>query len=106
VEMLPYDTSMGEFRAHYAGFFDPGFGDHGSDQSGDQSGKAQLQGTPAVLEVRGFEDDLIIRHRQPICRMVYERLAAKPERVYHDKIGSHYATQRGPALSKYFRQDG
>ncbi len=96
VEMLPYDTSMGEFRAHYAGFFDPGFG-HGED--GDE------QGTPAVLEVRGFEDDLIIRHRQPICRMVYERLAARPTRLYHGGIGSHYAQQRGPALSKYFRQD-
>ncbi len=94
VEMLPYDTSAGEFRAHYAGFFDPGFG-HGAD--GDE------QGTPAVLEVRGFEDDLIIRHRQPICRMVYERLAALPERLYHGGIGSHYARQRGPALSKYFR---
>ncbi len=25
-EMLPYDTRAGEFRVHYAGFFDPGFG--------------------------------------------------------------------------------
>ena len=25
-EMLPYDTFVGEFRVHYAGFFDPGFG--------------------------------------------------------------------------------
>lgn len=93
VEMLPYDTTAGEFRAHYAGFFDPGFG-FGTDGS--------EQGTTAVLEVRAYEDDLIVRHRQPICRMVYERLAAPPERVYSSGIGSHYAQQKGPALSKFF----
>lgn len=93
VEMLPYDTTAGEFRAHYAGFFDPGFG-YGT--GGDE------QGTTAVLEVRAYEDDLIVRHRQPICRMVYERLAAPPQRVYSAGIGSHYAAQTGPALSKFF----
>jgi len=92
VEMLPYDTSAGEFRAHYAGFFDPGFG------YGD---RGQLVGTPAVLEVRPYEDDLILRHRQPVCMMAYERMVALPERVY-GTLGSHYGTQRGPALSKYF----
>ena len=94
VEMLPYDTSAGEFRAHYAGFFDPGFG-YGL--------KGEDKGTPAVLEVRAWEDDLIVRHRQPVCRMAYETLAAPPERLYHASIGSTYATQRGPKLSKFFR---
>jgi len=94
VEMLPYDTSAGEFRAHYAGFFDPGFG-YGLE--------GEELGTPAVLEVRAYEDDLIIRHRQPICRMAYESLSAAPDRLYHASIGSNYARQRGPKLSKFFR---
>lgn len=94
VEMLPYDTSAGEFRAHYAGFFDPGFG---------FGLKGEGRGTPAVLEVRPYEDDLIIRHRQPVCKMVYERLDRVPGRVYGADMGSHYAHQRGPRLSKHFR---
>jgi dCTP deaminase len=94
VEMLPYDTSAGEFRAHYAGFFDPGFG----------WGEAgELRGTPAVLEVRPYEDDLLVRHRQPVCKMAFERLAAPPERLY-GQSGNHYATQRGPRLSKFFAE--
>ena len=92
-EMLPYDTSAGEFRAHYAGFFDPGFG----------YGRAgELRGTPAVLEVRPYEDDLIVRHRQPVCKMAYERLTARPDVLYGAGIRSHYAEQRGPRLSKFF----
>jgi dCTP deaminase len=90
VEMLPYDMCAGEFRAHYAGFFDPGFG-HGP----------QVRGTPAVLEVRPYEDDLIVRHRQPVCRMAYERLQELPDRTYG--AGNHYAHQRGPKLSRVFR---
>ncbi len=92
-EMLPYDTSAGEFRAHYAGFFDPGFGFDG-------------HGTPAVLEVRPYEDDLIVRHRQPVCKMAYERLISPPTTLYGARRGSHYAQQRGPRLSKLFADDG
>lgn len=95
VEMLPYDTSAGEFRAHYAGFFDPGFG-YGE--------KGEIKGTPAVLEVRPYEDDLIVRHRQPVCKMAYERLTAKPDKLYGVGMPSNYAQQRGPRLSKFFRQ--
>lgn len=93
VEMLPFDTGAGEFRAHYAGFFDPGFG-YGQ--------QGELRGTPAVLEVRPYEDDLIVRHRQPVCKMAYERLTAPPERLYGEGIASNYARQRGPRLSKFF----
>lgn len=93
VEMLPYDTSAGEFRAHYAGFFDPGFG---------YGGGGELCGTPAVLEVRPYEDDLIVRHRQPVCKMAYERLTAAPSKIYGVGMRSHYAGQRGPRLSKLF----
>lgn len=98
VEMLPYDTSAGEFRAHYAGFFDPGFGFARSDAS---AGGAQ--GTPAVLEVRPYEDDLIVRHRQPVCKMAFERLLAPPKQLY-GQSGNHYAEQRGPRLSKFFAE--
>ncbi|MCB9892882.1 MAG: 2'-deoxycytidine 5'-triphosphate deaminase [Planctomycetes bacterium] len=95
VEMLPYDTSAGEFRAHYAGFFDPGFG---------FGEKGEVKGTPAVLEVRPYEDDLIVRHRQPVCKMAYEKLIAPPGKLYGVGVRSNYAAQRGPKLSKFFRQ--
>lgn len=95
VEMLPYDTSAGEFRAHYAGFFDPGFG---------YGAKGEIKGTPAVLEVRPYEDDLIVRHRQPVCKMAYERLTAPPDKLYGVGVKSNYAAQRGPRLSKFFKQ--
>jgi dCTP deaminase len=95
VEMLPYDTSAGEFRAHYAGFFDPGFG---------WSPGGAGRGTPAVLEVRPHDDDLILRHGQPICKMAFESLAGRPRRPYGDgKSGSHYQDQRGPRLSRFVR---
>lgn len=93
VEMLPYETTAGEFRAHYAGFFDPGFG-YG------ENGK--VLGTPAVLEVRPYDDDLILRHGQPICKMAYERLCGATDRAYGASGTNHYADQRGPRLSKYF----
>jgi len=96
VEMLPYDTSAGEFRAHYAGFFDPGFG-YGE--------KGEIKGTPAVLEVRPYEDDLIVRHRQPVCKMAYEKLTERPQKLYGVGMRSNYAQQRGPRLSKFFRGD-
>lgn len=96
VEMSPYDPTKGEFRTHYAGFFDPGwgFGDDGS-----------LTGTPAVLEVFTHDLDFIVRDGQPILKMVYERLIDRPEKVYGTaEMQSHYQYQRGPTLSKHFRR--
>ncbi len=93
VEMLPYETTAGEFRAHYAGFFDPGFG---------YGVCGEVLGTPAVLEVRPYDDDLILRHGQPICKMAYERLCGTTEQIYGVGGSNHYAHQRGPRLSKYF----
>ena len=90
-EMVPYDASAGEFRAHYAGFFDPGFGII--------AGKPT--GATAVLEVRPHEDDLILRHGQPICAMAYERLTRPCTRLYGTRANT-YATQQGPKLSKHF----
>lgn len=92
-EMSPIDIRAGDFRAQYAGFFDPGWG-LGPDKS--------LQGTPAVLEVRSFEDNITIRRGQGICSMVFERMASVPDVVY-GQAGNTYMTQRGPRLSKHFK---
>jgi dCTP deaminase len=90
-EMLPYDTFVGEFRVHYAGFFDPGFG-------AVESGGA---GSRAVLEVRSHEVPFLIEHGQIVGRLVYERLITRPDKLYGATIGSSYQRQ-GLALSKHF----
>ena len=91
-EMLAYDTAMGEFRVHYAGFFDPGFGH--ADAGG--------EGTRAVLEVRSHEVPFMLEDGQRVGHLVYERLIARPDRLYGADIGSSYQRQ-GLALSKHFR---
>jgi dCTP deaminase len=91
-EMLAYDTAMGEFRVHYAGFFDPGFGH--ADAGG--------EGTRAVLEVRSHEVPFVLEDGQRVGRLVYERLIARPDRLYGQGIGSSYQCQ-GLALSKHFK---
>ncbi len=91
-EMLPYDTFVGEFRVHYAGFFDPGFG-------AAESGGA---GSRAVLEVRSHEVPFLIEDGQIVGRLVYERLIARPDKLYGTPIGSSYQRQ-GLALSKHFK---
>jgi dCTP deaminase len=90
-EMVPFDPTAGEFRAHYAGFFDPGWGII----------DGQARGAPAVLEVRPHQDDIILRHGQPICAMAYEQLQRPCQRLYGD-CGNNYASQEGPRLSKHF----
>jgi dCTP deaminase len=96
-EMLAYDTAMGEFRVHYAGFFDPGFG---LPESG--GGEAGSDGTRAVLEVRSHEVPFVLEDGQRVGRLVYERLIARPDRLYGAGIGSSYQRQ-GLALSKHFK---
>ncbi|MBI4022731.1 2'-deoxycytidine 5'-triphosphate deaminase [Candidatus Berkelbacteria bacterium] len=91
-EMMAYDIAAGEFRSHYAGFFDPGFG-YGKNGT--------IKGTPAVLEILPHEN-VILRHRQPVCKMIFERLLDLPDRVYGVDIKSNYHKQRGPQLSKHF----
>jgi dCTP deaminase len=91
-EMLPYDTFVGEFRVHYAGFFDPGFGVP-------EIGGA---GSRAVLEVRSHEVPFLIEHGQILGRLVYERLIARPDKLYGSPIGSSYQRQ-GLTLSKVFK---
>lgn len=90
-EMLPIDPSVGEFRVHYAGFFDPGFG----------TAEAGGLGSRAVLEVRSRETPFLLEDGQVVARLVYEPLAEKPARLYGDS-GSHYQSQ-GLKLSKHFR---
>jgi dCTP deaminase len=92
-EMLPYDTFVGEFRVHYAGFFDPGFG----------AAEAGGSGSRAVLEVRSHEVPFLIEHGQTMGRLVYEPLIARPDQLYGMGIGSSYQSQ-GLALSKHFKK--
>jgi dCTP deaminase len=92
-EMIPYDAFVGEFRVHYAGFFDPGFG----------SAEAEGTGSRAVLEVRSHEVPFLIEHGQVVGRMLYEPLIARPDRLYGGAIGSSYQRQ-GLALSKHFKK--
>jgi dCTP deaminase len=92
-EMLPYDTFVGEFRVHYAGFFDPGFG-------APETGGA---GSRAVLEVRSHEVPFLIEDGQIVGRLVYERLIGRPDKLYGSPIGSSYQRQ-GLALSKHFKK--
>jgi len=91
-EMAPYLAMVGEFRVHYAGFFDPGFG-HAA------AGSAGARG---VLEVRCHEAPFVLEHGQTVGRLVYERMAAVPDRLYGTKIASSYQGQ-GLKLSKHFR---
>ena len=91
-EMVPIDPLVGEFRVHYAGFFDPGFG-HGA------SGGA---GSRGVLEVRSHDVPFILDHGQIVARLVYERMADRPDTLYGSGIGSNYQAQ-GLKLSKHFR---
>jgi dCTP deaminase len=91
-EMVPYDPLVGEFRVHYAGFFDPGFGHQASGG----------EGSRAVLEVRSHEIPFILEHGQIVGRLVYEHMAELPKKLYGDDIGSHYQAQ-GLKLSKHFR---
>jgi dCTP deaminase len=91
-EMAPIDPAIGEFRVHYAGFFDPGFG-QGSD------GRPSAR---AVLEVRSRDVPFLLEDGQPVGRLVYEKLAGPPDALYGADATSNYQHQ-GLKLSKHFR---
>ncbi|OPB31150.1 2'-deoxycytidine 5'-triphosphate deaminase [Bartonella sp. AR 15-3] len=91
-EMKPFDPLIGEFRVHYAGFFDPGFGNM----------EISRKGARAVLEVRNHEIPFILEHGQIIGRLVYERMLNRPLKLYGHDVGSHYQGQ-GLKLSKHFK---
>lgn len=89
-EMAPIAPEIGEFRAHYAGFFDPGFG----------ANEAGGQGSRAVLEVRGRDVPFLLRHGQAVAKLVFEPMSEIPDTLYGAQ-GSHYQNQ-GLRLSKHF----
>ena len=91
-EMAPYVAMVGEFRVHYAGFFDPGFG------YADAGGA----GSRGVLEVRCHEAPFVLEHGQIVGRLVYEHMAALPDALYGREIKSNYQGQ-GLKLSKHFK---
>jgi dCTP deaminase len=91
-EMAPYLAMVGEFRVHYAGFFDPGFG----------NATAGGAGSRGVLEVRCHEAPFVLEHGQSVGRLVYERMQDVPERLYGADLGSNYQGQ-GLKLSKHFK---
>lgn len=91
-EMVAYDTMVGEFRVHYAGFFDPGFGYGG-----------EGHGSRAVLEVRSHEVPFLLEHGQTVGWLRYERLTAPPARLYGAGAGSSYQKQ-GLQLAKQFKR--
>ena len=94
-EMAPYLAMVGEFRVHYAGFFDPGFGYDAAGGSGSRG----------VLEVRCHEAPFVLEHGQIVGRLVYERMAEVPNQLYGREIASNYQGQ-GLKLSKHFRTPG
>ena len=91
-EMAPYLAMVGEFRVHYAGFFDPGFGHDAAGGTGSRG----------VLEVRCHEAPFVLEHGQVVGRLVYERMADVPEQLYGAGIASNYQGQ-GLKLSKHFK---
>ncbi len=93
-EMTPFDPLVGEFRVHYAGFFDPGFGHSAAGGTGSR----------AVLEVRSHEVPFILEHGQIVGRLVYEHMLSRPDRLYGVDLKSNYQAQ-GLKLSKHFRAD-
>ncbi|WMT87642.1 2'-deoxycytidine 5'-triphosphate deaminase [Pelagibacterium sp. 26DY04] len=91
-EMVPFDPLVGEFRVHYAGFFDPGFGHSAAGGTGSR----------AVLEVRSREVPFLLGHGQTIGRLIYERMAERPDMLYGAALGSNYQAQ-SLKLSKHFK---
>jgi len=83
-EMVAYDPTMGEFHVHYAGFFDPGFG---------YGAQGEIPGTKAVLEVRAHDMPILLEDGQFVGKLLYYRMAAIPEVVYGQDIGSSYQKQ-------------
>ena len=91
-EMMPFDPMVGEFRVHYAGFFDPGFG----------AAEAGGAGSRAVLEVRSRDVPFVLEDGQIVGRLVYERMSETPRTLYGAVAGSNYQAQ-SLKLSKHFK---
>jgi dCTP deaminase len=95
-EMAAYDPTSGELRTHYAGFFDPGFG-YDPEHRG--------AGSTAALEVRAHDVAFMIEHRQPVCKLTFERMMEPPTMLYGERgLGSNYQGQT-ETLGKHFKMD-
>ena len=94
-EMAAYDPTSGELRTHYAGFFDPGFGDVSADEP---------PGTHAVLEVRAHDVSFALEHGQRLCKLTFEWMTEPPEKAYGVALGSRYQRQY-LALGRQFKPD-
>ena len=99
-EMSAYAESSGELRSHYAGFFDPGFG---HDPSPRRAGRGARTGTRAVLEVRARDVPFMVEQHQPVCRLTFERMSARPTLLYGQSTLSNYQGQ-DVVLSKHFER--
>jgi dCTP deaminase len=93
-EMAAYDPTSGELRTHYAGFFDPGFG---------FDREERFLGSKAALEIRAHDVPFLIENRQRVCKLTFERMAADPDVLYGESIGSAYQQQHD-TLGKHFRR--
>ena len=93
-EMVPYDTRSGEFRVHYAGFFDPGFG----------WADGRAGGSKAVLEVRSYGVSFTLEHGQIVGWLRYAPIASGfTTKLYGSDVKSNYQGQ-GVALAKQFKK--
>lgn len=93
-EMVPFSQHVGELRAHYAGFFDPGFG---------YGAAGEIKGTIGVLEVRPHET-ITVYHGQPICLMQFFNNCSTPRAPYGHLNKNNYQEQQGPKLAKFFAE--
>ncbi|MEI9914693.1 MAG: 2'-deoxycytidine 5'-triphosphate deaminase [Methylovirgula sp.] len=79
-EMIAYDTSVGELRAHYAGYLDPAFGLE----------EAGGKGSRVVLEVRSHDVPFLLDHGQRVATLVYEQMSERPDKLYGESLKSNY----------------
>ena len=87
-ELEPFNDSFGNFRVHYAGFFDPGFGND--------------NGLPAVLELRAYDTPFIIRDGQLVGQLNYYKIEEIKNNFYGRGIKSNYHNQ-SLKLAKQFK---
>ena len=87
-ELEPFNDSFGNFRVHYAGFFDPGFGND--------------NGLPAVLELRAYDTPFIIRDGQLVGQLNYYNIEEIKNNFYGRGIKSNYHNQ-SLKLAKQFK---
>lgn len=92
-EMLPISHVVDDLRAHYAGYFDPGFG---------FSKKEPSVGNTGVLEVRPFVT-VVCYDNQPIVLFRYYLNDGVCDSIYGER-GNNYANQNAIKLAKYFAE--